>query len=69
MSRFEMSSSALNAQMFDEQVRIGGGDVAPAQESLFPKEAGRSEGRVEQVRIVQGLPGGLNEQAIAAVEK
>ncbi len=28
-----------------------------------------TEGRVEQVRIVQGLPGGLNEQAIAAAEK
>ena len=28
-----------------------------------------TEGRVQQVRIVQGLPGGLNEQAIAAAEK
>lgn len=28
-----------------------------------------TEGRVEQVRIVHGLPGGLNEQAIAAAEK
>ena len=46
-----------------------GATSPPAQESLFPKETGRSEGRVEQVRIVQGLPGGLNEQAIAAVEK